>query len=292
MMCVTASTPADAQRPNFDVQLPEDGGTYPTGDLFIASIDTVWTAAGDPIAGASILIRDGVIRSIGTDLSPPNGVPVVDGSGLHAMPGIVDEHSHIAISASNEGSAPIVAEVRVLDADAVGPTRVAFRFDRSLDVPTLRLFGMIDGELRPVPAPPVGGDFAKQRGRLPWPVKGKILKPFGVSEHPEFKTVVMNKGINIGVPLGTPVKAVADGSVEYVNWLPGYGKCIIVNHGGGYYTLYAHASEVFPRQGEAVKAGQVIAESGDTGSLNGSQLYFEVRKGRDPVDPGQWLQPR
>lgn len=112
----TANALQAQQRPNYDVQLPVGQGSYPTGTLFIANIDTVWTAVGEPIAGASLLIRDGIIRDIGTDLTPPNGVTVIDGSGLHAIPGIVDEHSHIAMAATNEGSAPVVPEVRVLDA--------------------------------------------------------------------------------------------------------------------------------------------------------------------------------
>ncbi len=111
------AAPAGAQeRPNYDVQLPEGRGSYPTGDLFIANLDTVWTAAGAPIAGASILIRDGIIRAIGMDLRAPNNMLVIDGTGLQAMPGIVDEHSHVAMAATNEGSAPVVPEVRVLDA--------------------------------------------------------------------------------------------------------------------------------------------------------------------------------
>ena len=117
LLLATAATPAAAQqRPDYDVQLPEGEGTYPTGDMFIANLDMVWTAAGEPLAGASILIRDGVIRAIGTDLRAPANVPVIDGTGLHAMPGIVDEHSHVAMAATNEGSAPIVPEVRALDA--------------------------------------------------------------------------------------------------------------------------------------------------------------------------------
>jgi len=103
-------------RPNFDVQLARDAGSYPTGTVFIANVDTVWTAVGDPIPGASILIRDGIIRAIGTNLNAPNGVAVIDGRGLQAIPGIIDEHSHIAIAATNEGTAPVVPEVRVLDA--------------------------------------------------------------------------------------------------------------------------------------------------------------------------------
>ncbi len=138
----------------------------------------------------------------------------------------------------------------------------------------------------PIPGAP---QFSLARGVLPWPVDGPVIKPFGRSVHPEFKTVVLNKGINIGAAMGTPIRAVGPGSVDYVNWLPGYGKCIIVNHGSGYYTLYAHASEVFSQEGAVVSKGDVIGEVGDTGSLNGSQLYFEVRKGKEPLDPLQWL---
>jgi septal ring factor EnvC (AmiA/AmiB activator) len=131
--------------------------------------------------------------------------------------------------------------------------------------------------------------FSVQQGRLPWPVLGKIIKPFGKSVHPQFKTVVMNKGINISSAAGTPITAVAQGVVEYVDWLPGYGKCIIVNHGDGYYTLYAHASNIFFSPGAQVQRGEVIGEVGDTGSLNGSQLYFEIRQGKQALDPAAWL---
>jgi imidazolonepropionase-like amidohydrolase len=88
----------------------------PTGDLFIQNLDAIWTAAGEVLENHSILIRDGKIRAIGPDLSPPSGVQVIDGSGYTAMPGIVDSHSHIAMASTNESSAPVVPEVRVIDA--------------------------------------------------------------------------------------------------------------------------------------------------------------------------------
>ena len=137
-----------------------------------------------------------------------------------------------------------------------------------------------------------GSGFAERAGGLPWPVEGPVLKPFGRSVHPEFKTVVVNKGLNIEAAMGTPVRSVADGTVEYVDWLPGYGKCIIVDHGDGYYTLYAHASAIFPTEGSRVRQGEVLGEVGDTGSLNGTQLYFEIRQGKTPLDPDAWLRSR
>ncbi len=98
------------------VQLPIDEGTHPTGDLFIEDLDAIWSATGEVLEDASILIRDGIIEEIGSGLSAPSGMEVVDGSGLTAIPGIVDEHSHIATEGGlNEGTSPVVPEVRVLD---------------------------------------------------------------------------------------------------------------------------------------------------------------------------------
>lgn len=128
-----------------------------------------------------------------------------------------------------------------------------------------------------------GGD------RLPWPVQGRVIRSFGKIRHPEFGTVVANNGVDIEADYGTEIRAVAAGSVEYVSTLPGYGNCIILRHGGGYYTLYAHASEILVAQGARVSPGSVLAHVGDTGSLSGSSLHFEVRQGTKPLDPMRWL---
>lgn len=128
-----------------------------------------------------------------------------------------------------------------------------------------------------------GGD------RLPWPVRGKIIRKFGKIRHPEFGTEIPSNGIDIEAAYGTDIRAVAGGRVEYVSTLPGYGNCIIVQHGGGYYTLYAHASEILVSQGQTVTPGSLLAKVGDTGSTSGSSLHFEVRKGTKPLDPMRWL---
>jgi imidazolonepropionase-like amidohydrolase len=98
------------------VQVPRGAVQFPKGNLLIERVDSVWTAAGTVLAEVSILVRDGRIAAIGHGLTAPRGVEVLDGRGLHAMPGLVDEHSHTAMSGTNEGSVPIVPEVRVLDA--------------------------------------------------------------------------------------------------------------------------------------------------------------------------------
>ena len=107
------AVPASAQ---WKMQIEPGAVDVPRADLFIQNIDTIWTATGKILENVSILIRDGVIRAIGTDLSAPNGVQIIDGRGMTAIPGLVDEHSHTAMRSTNEGSAPIVPEVKVIDA--------------------------------------------------------------------------------------------------------------------------------------------------------------------------------
>jgi murein hydrolase activator len=133
------------------------------------------------------------------------------------------------------------------------------------------------------------GQFGHGRGSLPWPVRGTVVENFGENRHPKFGTVTRNNGVDIAAPEGTEIRAVEKGTVEFVDWYEGYGQTIILNHGGGFYTLYAHCGSVAVSQGQQVAAGAVIARVGDTGSLRGAELHFEVRKGKTAVDPLDWL---
>ena len=153
--------------------------------------------------------------------------------------------------------------------------------------------------VRSRPAPPIQGapgstgtGFAGLRGRLAWPVDGRVVGEYGAQVHPRFGTKTFRNGIDIDVAEGTSITAVASGQVLYTGWFRGYGNLIIVDHGGEYYTLYAHASNIRVAEGDEVKQGQAIATVGDTGSLQGPRLYFEVRHGGRPQDPAQWLRPR
>jgi septal ring factor EnvC (AmiA/AmiB activator) len=136
---------------------------------------------------------------------------------------------------------------------------------------------------------PPSGDFIAMKGRLPWPVKGKVIRGFGKHTHPKYGTVTMNNGIDIQAPGGTPIIAVAAGVVEFVDWIDAFGKCVILNHGGGYYTLYAHVSTTMVTQGQKIARGQAIAEVGDTGSMEGFVCHFEVRQARKAMNPTEWL---
>jgi len=141
------------------------------------------------------------------------------------------------------------------------------------------------------PRPPAVG-LGALRGQLPWPTDGRIVAGFGRQVHPRFGTETFRRGVDIEAAEGASIRAIYGGTVLYRGWLRGYGNLIILDHGAGYYTLYAHASELLVAEGDRVKAGQGIARVGETGSLEGPRLYFEVRYQGRPEDPEQWLRRR
>lgn len=134
-----------------------------------------------------------------------------------------------------------------------------------------------------------GAAFSKMAGRLAFPVKGDIISRFGRQAHPELKTYTYQKGITIRAPAGTPVRAVHDGRVAFADWFKGYGYMIIVDHGEHYYSLSAHASRLLKKVDDIVIAGEEIAQVGDTSSIRGAGLYFEIRHHGKPQDPLKWL---
>ncbi len=132
--------------------------------------------------------------------------------------------------------------------------------------------------------------FEPLRGRLPWPVQqGKVLARYG---QPRAGGSLRWQGMLIGTDRGARVRAPFAGRVVYADWLPGMGLMLVLDHGGGYLSLYGHNEELFRKVGESVAAGDVIGAVGDTGGHNQPALYFEVRRGRSPVNPENWLQRR
>jgi septal ring factor EnvC (AmiA/AmiB activator) len=131
--------------------------------------------------------------------------------------------------------------------------------------------------------------FASRKGTLHLPAPGAITVGFGKVVNPRFNTVTMQHGIDVGAPAGAPVVAVAPGRVVHAGWFKGYGNLLIVDHGGGYHTLVAHLASMRTAMGEAVEAGDVLGTVGDSGSLKGPYLYFELREKGRPVDPRPWL---
>ena len=161
-----------------------------------------------------------------------------------------------------------------------------------------RLQKMLDEMARRTPSKPVppaastspATGFEKAKGRLSYPVHGEVIEGFGKTRHPEFSAELFRKGIDIEAPLGEEVRAVEKGKVVFADRFSGYGKMIIIDHGERYYTLYAHLSELFKKNGQSVQRGEPIARVGDSDSLRGARLYFEIRKDGKPLDPLAWLQ--
>ncbi len=132
-------------------------------------------------------------------------------------------------------------------------------------------------------------NFKKGKGKLPWPIKGRVVSKFGKQYDPVSKTSVNNSGIEIQGKIGTPIKCVFTGVVRMITYLGGYGNTIIVDHGNGYYTVYSHLGEIYVRKNDIIEMNQIIAQVGDSGSLAGSKLHFEIYGGNQSFDPLKWL---
>lgn len=134
---------------------------------------------------------------------------------------------------------------------------------------------------------------ARPRGKLgrnlPWPVDGQLIRRFGVVVEKDTKAEIVSNGIEIRAEDGAPVQTIADGRVAFVGWLRGFGRLVIVDHGGGVHSLLGHLSKAAVAVGDEVRRGQTVAFVGDTESTNGPKLYFELRENGRPRDPAPLL---
>jgi septal ring factor EnvC (AmiA/AmiB activator) len=131
----------------------------------------------------------------------------------------------------------------------------------------------------------------ERKGKLSWPVSGgRVVAEFGNQVHPIMKTITTNTGIDIATDDNTPIRSVADGEVALVHWLPSYGNLVIINHGHGYRTVYAHLDDITVIQGQKVKEGTVIARS--SGSVSGDLMHFEIWLEKEKQNPRHWLARR
>lgn len=126
-------------------------------------------------------------------------------------------------------------------------------------------------------------------GIFTFPTDGPLTSSFGYRVHPILGYRRFHAGIDFGAPTGTPIRAADSGTIIYAGWYGGYGNTVIVDHGGGISTLYAHASALYVSEGQSVQRGQVIAAVGSTGFSTGPHLHFEVRRSGEPVDPLAFL---
>jgi murein hydrolase activator len=139
----------------------------------------------------------------------------------------------------------------------------------------------------------VARGFASWRGRLGPPVAGaRIEVAFGKRIDPRFNTATKHQGVDLRAASGKKIACIYPGKVVFAQSFRGYGLMAIVDHGGGYYSLYAHMGSLAVKKGERVGRGDKLGTLGDTGSLKGPYLYFEVRKGGRAVDPEKWVRFR
>lgn len=147
------------------------------------------------------------------------------------------------------------------------------------------LLAALEQQLTQPPAA-IPGAFAALKGRMPPPVDGPLLAHFGA---PKANGKLRWQGQWRAAPAGTPIRAVADGRVVYVGYMHHYGLIVVLEHAGKYFTVYGHAQSSYVAVGEHVSRGQPIARVGSSGGHTRSGVYFEIRKGRKPLDPSLWL---
>ncbi|MBK7950336.1 MAG: peptidoglycan DD-metalloendopeptidase family protein [Deltaproteobacteria bacterium] len=133
------------------------------------------------------------------------------------------------------------------------------------------------------------GEGGLVRGALVAPVEAPIAQRFGRVVDPEFQTETQRNGVDFAAQAGEPVRSVARGIVRFAGWFRGYGRIVIIDHGDAYHSVSGHLDEIQVQVDDVVLAGQPIGTVGETGSLAGPSLYFELRKGGSPIDPAPWL---
>ena len=134
--------------------------------------------------------------------------------------------------------------------------------------------------------------FKSLRGQLPWPAEGRIIAKFGRQWNSKLKTTTENPGIDIKGQPGSSIKSIMNGVVTTITYIRGYGTTIIVDHGGGFYTVYSHVTNIQTDVDSEVRAGDVIAYMGESGSVNGSKLHFEIWGKGQKLDPELWLRKK
>ena len=132
-------------------------------------------------------------------------------------------------------------------------------------------------------------EFNLLKGQLPWPTEGRVISRFGKQWNSRLKTTTDNPGIDIKGQPGSPIRSTMSGVVTTITYIRGYGTTVIIDHGGGFYTVYSHVTNIQTQVDSEVRSGDVIAYMGDSGSVNGSKLHFEVWGKGQKLDPEKWL---
>jgi len=135
-------------------------------------------------------------------------------------------------------------------------------------------------------------EFPKLKGQLEWPAQGRVITKFGRQWNPKLKTTTENPGIDIKGKPGSEIRSVLGGIVTTITFIRGFGTTIIIDHGNGFYTVYGHVTKVETYEDSQVRGGDVIAYMGDSSSINGAQLHFEIWGQGKKLDPEKWLKKK
>ncbi|HEY4342066.1 MAG TPA: peptidoglycan DD-metalloendopeptidase family protein [Steroidobacteraceae bacterium] len=226
--------------------------------------------------------RAGVIATIDTDiqqLADLNAQLAADEQRLESLQSATTDEVAQLEAARAQRDAALVA----IKADSRNSARMLQRLQGQQAALTA-LLADLKRAMQPFPSD-ASGAFGNLRGHLAWPVGGRLAARFGQVRAGGLKW----DGMLIDTERGAEVRAIYRGRVIYADWLPGLGLLTIVDHGDGYLSLYGHNDRLYKAVGDTVAAGEVIAASGDSGGSSRPQLYFEIRKGSRPLDPGPWF---
>ena len=190
-----------------------------------------------------------------------------------------------ALDQERRGKTSILTHVR---RDRTAERRLLVELEQAAEAleATIRTLGRrTDAQSGGVP----GEGGGMRRGALSSPVDAAITQRFGRVIDPEFQTETFRSGVDFAAQAGAPVRSVARGLVRFAGWFRGYGRIVIIDHGDAYHTVSGHLDEILVKVDDVVVAGQPIGSVGETGSLSGPSLYFELRHNGSPVDPAPWL---
>ncbi len=195
------------------------------------------------------------------------------------------ERRSAALAAERDARQQMLVEVQ---ADRGRERALLVELERAARALEETLAGLGASSREAVPSPD-GAAFSSRRGSLAWPAAAAIRQPFGRVVDADYRTEIFRKGVEFAAGAGDSVHAVAHGQIRFAGWFRGYGKIVIVDHGDGYFSVSGHMAEIYVELGDSVEEGDTIGTVGDTGSLSGPGLYFELREGSTPLDPADWL---
>lgn len=245
--------------------LPKPWTIYPGDEMILPSL------ARDSFGSAStaMVSEETRLKAVAKSYGP--ATPVV---GRVATATLNTPPAEVSLQTQTPNAPSVSKELAADPAKTVVRDARLGRFDET--VPVQPVYAAVDIDLP-----------GKAKGFV-WPVSGNVLEKFGTDQAGKKRD-----GLNISAKAGESIKAVSDGYVVYAgSELPGFGHLVLINHGGGWVSAYAHAEELLVQEGQAIRQGQVVAKVGETGSVDTPQLHFQLRKGKSPVDPMAHLSPK